>query len=746
MKIMHLMGGGDVGGAKTHIMSLVGALSRRHEVRLISFREGDFARQAGERGIDVRVIAGNRLGRSLRRLLEEIDEMQPEVIHCHGGRANLMGALARLRRDIPVVSTIHSDYRLDYLGNPVKQWTLGTANALALRRLDYYQPVADRMAQLLIRRGFSPQRLFPIYNGMEMDSAVPADFDRAAYCREKWGVEVAPEDVLCGIAARLTAVKDVETAIRGFAAAVRQNPHLRLFIAGEGEEKEKLQRLAGELGVAQRVVFCGWVSPIDRFFAAMDINLLTSLSETFPYSILEGVREGCLTICTDVGGMNELIDPEENGFLFQPGDVDALSRALVRAAGDEKLREKLSRRLYEKVCENFTLTKTVQRQEENYQRILRLFEKEKQGGRRGVVICGAYGRGNAGDDAILQAIVQQLESIDRDMPITVLSRRPEETRLVYRKEAVYTFHFPAFCRAFRRAKLYVNGGGSLIQDVTSTRSLRFYLYTLKAAKKRGCRVMMYGCGIGPVNNPANRKRAGRVLERYVDGITLRDENSREELRRMGVTRPEIVLSADPTLILPGASEWAVERQMRLLGIDPGREYLGLGLRPWRGLDSAVDEIAAAAEYAHRQYGLIPLFIPVEYPKDLTAARKVAARLHCPYALVDERLSIAMTIGLLSRMRVVMAMRLHALRFSAGHGVPAVGLSYDPKVDGFLKYIGSSTCVPLAGVERGQLQQMLESCLSGGMQPEIDRMTRLLRDKQQEDVRMAARLLGEEEQA
>ena len=69
MKIMHLMGGGDVGGAKTHIMSLVGALSRRHEVRLISFREGDFARQAGERGIDVRVIAGNRLGRSLRPIV-----------------------------------------------------------------------------------------------------------------------------------------------------------------------------------------------------------------------------------------------------------------------------------------------------------------------------------------------------------------------------------------------------------------------------------------------------------------------------------------------------------------------------------------------------------------------------------------------------------------------------------------------------------------------------------------------------
>src|SRR5699024_6132182 len=116
---------------------------------------------------------------------------------------------------------------------------------------------------------------------------------------EHWDVDIAPDDVLCGIAARLTAVKDIATCIRGFAGAAKEVPQLRLFIAGDGEDEKMLRDLSRELGVADRVTFCGWVSPINEFFASMDINLLTSVSETFPYSILEGVLEHCATICSD---------------------------------------------------------------------------------------------------------------------------------------------------------------------------------------------------------------------------------------------------------------------------------------------------------------------------------------------------------------------------------------------------------------------------------------------------------------
>ena len=86
--------------------------------------------------------------------------------------------------------------------------------------LDFHQAVADRMARTLISRGFHPEKIFTIYNGMDFGSPLEG-LDRAAYCREQWGIEVAPDDVLCGIAARLTAVKDIATCVRGFAGAVR---------------------------------------------------------------------------------------------------------------------------------------------------------------------------------------------------------------------------------------------------------------------------------------------------------------------------------------------------------------------------------------------------------------------------------------------------------------------------------------------------------------------------------------------
>src|SRR5699024_6005851 len=131
---------------------------------------------------------------------------------------------------------------------------------------------------------------------------------------------------------------------------------------------------------------------------------------------------------------------------------------------------------------------------------------------------------------------------------------PKATRLAYRVRSVSRTNFPAWRRAMGRAKLYINGGGSLIQDVTSRRSLWFYLHNIQTAKRRGCKVQMYGCGIGPVTRESHRKLAARVLSRSVDVITLREPDSREELRAMGVRGPEILLTADPALTLPRAED------------------------------------------------------------------------------------------------------------------------------------------------------------------------------------------------
>ena len=736
---MHVMGGGDVGGAKTQIMNTVTGLARRNEVMLVSFRAGPFADEARERGIDVRVIERHNPFRAARAMRDLVDEFQPDIIHCHGGRANLMGAIVRRSRRVPVVTTVHSDYKLDYLGNPFKQHTFGAANAVALRFLDFYQPVADRMARTLIERGFDPERIVKIYNGMEFKRP-EGNFDRASYLRESYGVEIDADDVLCGIAARLTAVKDIATTVRAFAEALQEAPRLRLFIAGDGEDEEMLKKLCAQLGVAARVTFCGWVSPVEPFFRAMDINLLSSVSETFPYSILEGICAGCATICSDVGGMPELIDTGENGYIFPVGDHKQLARYMVRLANDAKLRHTFAEALYEKASRDFSKDKMCERQEANYRHLLARFHRPKNE-RESIVICGAYGRGNAGDDAILEAIVQEMRALDPERTICVMSRRPKETRLVYRTNAIYTFNVFSVLRRFRRAALYINGGGSLMQDVTSTRSIWYYCYTLRAAKKRGCKVMMYGCGIGPINRAGNRKMAARTIDRSVDRITLRDDNSRAQLEQMGVTHPDIRVSADPTIILSPAPHEVVNLALEQSGIDPEGRYIGFGLRHWKGLDAALPEIAAAAEYAYEKHGLIPVFVPIEFPSDLTPAERVGALLRCPWHAVRTRQPIEVTIGILARMQAVVGIRLHSLMFSAGQGVPVVGMSYDIKVDGFLKYIGSRTCLQLRSVKAADLCRLIDECVSGALDEEVRRTARMLREREHENVRGAAALLG-----
>ena len=361
--------------------------------------------------------------------------------------------------------------------------------------------------------------------------------------------------------------------------------------------------------------------------------------------------------------------------------------------------------------------------------------------RESIVICGAYGRGNAGDDAILEAIVQEMRQLDPERTICVMSRRPKETRLIYRTNAIYTFNVFSVLRKFRHAALYINGGGSLMQDVTSTRSIWYYCYTLYAAKKRGCKVMMYGCGIGPINRPGNRRMAARTIDASVDRITLRDDNSRALLAEMGVTRPDIRVSADPTIILTPAPREIVNIALEQSGIDPNGKYIGFGLRNWKGLDTALPEIAAAANYAYEKHGLTPVFVPIEFPSDLMPAERVGALLHCPWHAVRTRQPIEVTIGILSRMKTVVGIRLHSLMFSAGQGVPVVGMSYDIKVDGFLKYIGSRTCLQLSSVKAEPLCRLIDECVSGALDNEVHRTAEMLRERESENVKGAAKLLN-----
>lgn len=340
--------------------------------------------------------------------------------------------------------------------------------------------------------------------------------------------------------------------------------------------------------------------------------------------------------------------------------------------------------------------------------------------RRGIVLCGAYGMENAGDDAILAAILQDMRRLEQDIPITVLARRPASVARRFGVTAIHPLNIFRWFFALKRSALFLSGGGSLLQDVTSRRSLWYYLLTIVLAKKTGCAVQLYGCGIGPFLWDTSREYTRRILNSCVNAITLRDEESMETLTNLGVTEPRMLLAADPAFRLESPSG---DRERKL----------GLVVRPWPDFWLRVPAFAAAARYAYERYKLPPVLICLS-PEDRTAAGSVAKALEaegipCSISLHPRRVG---------RMTLVLSMRLHGLIFALRDGAPAAGVSYDPKVSAFCREAGLP-CIELEDADGETLCRLIDEAIHLDTET-LSATAEILRQREKANARTAAEFL------
>ena len=121
MKVLTLISGGDTGGAKTHVHSLLAGLTSRIQVKMVCFTDGPFTQEARELGINTEVISDKNLMAALKKLVAMVKADGYDIIHSHGARGNMMAALLAHKTGLPTVTTVHSDYRLDYLGRPLSR-------------------------------------------------------------------------------------------------------------------------------------------------------------------------------------------------------------------------------------------------------------------------------------------------------------------------------------------------------------------------------------------------------------------------------------------------------------------------------------------------------------------------------------------------------------------------------------------------------------------------------------------------
>jgi N-acetylglucosaminyldiphosphoundecaprenol N-acetyl-beta-D-mannosaminyltransferase len=299
-----------------------------------------------------------------------------------------------------------------------------------------------------------------------------------------------------------------------------------------------------------------------------------------------------------------------------------------------------------------------------------------------LLLAGYFGSGNIGDEAILQALVSQIRKEFPYGSITALSEDPFETSGSYSINSVHKYSLLRILRELAGCDAFVLGGGGILQDVTSARSLVYYLFLIFLAKLLGKKTVLLGQGIGPIRNKFLLKRALK----NVDLITVRDERSFKELKSIGAKPRKLVLTSDLSFLLGTPDRENGKRLLEIEGIKKCRSRLiGMALRPpVRVKDPAAKykALAALCDHLIKEKDSQVVFLIFKYPGDTDVINQVLSFMKYPAHILLRRCTPAEMLDVISAFDALVGMRLHSLIFSSMAGTPGFGLSYDPKVESF----------------------------------------------------------------
>jgi polysaccharide pyruvyl transferase CsaB len=290
-----------------------------------------------------------------------------------------------------------------------------------------------------------------------------------------------------------------------------------------------------------------------------------------------------------------------------------------------------------------------------------------------VLLSGYYGFGNLGDEALLEVIVQRVRARFPALELEVLSATPATTASRYGVAAASRWDWRAIRSAVRRADVVLSGGGGLLQDATSLRSLLYYAAILREAKRARRKTMVFAQSIGPLDV------WGRlVVAQFCKGLdraTVRDERSRRLLQRL-VPRARVERTSDPVFLYDLPDE-PVDLSEDGLGPESG-PYAVVSVRKIAASRDTAAVVARAVDRLALRHGVRAAFLPLGGAGDAAVSTDVIRACQSNPVLLPE-CTLAKAASILRGARVVVGMRLHSLILAARYGVPFLAIAYDPKV-------------------------------------------------------------------
>ncbi|HAG11219.1 MAG TPA: polysaccharide pyruvyl transferase CsaB [Desulfotomaculum sp.] len=369
-------------------------------------------------------------------------------------------------------------------------------------------------------------------------------------------------------------------------------------------------------------------------------------------------------------------------------------------------------------------------------------------GKPHLVISGYYGFDNAGDEAILLSLVTAFRTICPEVQLTVLSSNPSNTANLYHVQALNRWQPGEVYRALREADMLVSGGGSLLQDVTGLKSLVYYLGVVWLALKLKKPVGFCGQGVGPVTSGIGRRLMKSIADK-VDLITVRDEQSANDLLEMGITSPPVYVTADPVFVLK-KNDFSPEQENKFLQ-SPHQDNqsgkvqstAGISIREW-SLFNEKDQLVVAKLADHlSDSGWQIIFLPFHYPTDFTACLRVKQLMKSPAQVIDKVLTAREAGSIIGSLDLLIGMRLHSLILAAVAGVPFIGISYDPKIKRFLNQLGLHPAGEASSLEYSKCLSAVNEVISNqdAFKNKIWRAVEILQPKALLNARLALELAG-----
>ena len=685
-----------IGGAETHIVELSKALKKRGIEVFVASQGGAYVRELETAGIKHFKLPLNKksipaMRKSYNGLREIIEEYKIDVVHSH---ARIPGfILANLRRKVGfrLVSTAHWVFKTGFPYNYLTNWgdrSLSVSDDIKKYLMDNYGIDEDNIRITI--NGIDTEK----FSGNTDYSDIKKEFDLKD---GKWRiVYVSRMDEDRSLAAK----KLIECA-----GEIRKEiPEVEIVVVGGGNDLKNVEEMAkaeNEKAGDRFIITTGSRTDINKFVASGDIFVgvsraaLEAMAAEKP-CIIAG-NEGYIGIF----GEDKLEVSRLTNFCCRGCEETTADRlkedvlSLYKAENKETL-GKYGKEIVEKYYSVETMADDAMKMYVSSIKGTRINEVVAEEfadidsftvthtKKKDVLISGYYGYKNSGDDSVLKGIVEGLKKRYPAVDITVLSRAPKETREIYGVNAISRFDFAKIYKAMKNTKLFISGGGSLLQDVTSRKSLMYYVTLINMAKRCKIKTMVYANGIGPVNYESSKRKTREALK-GVDIITLRENSSFEELKNLGVDLDNVKVTADPVFLLEPNME--IEEKLKAVGIED-KKFFCISVRGWKKLPADfTDRIGEFANKISEKYGLVPVFIPMQISMDGELTKEIMSKVKGQKTVILPSCGPEMLMGVLKKAEFVLGMRLHILIYSAKAGTPVIGLDYDPKVRATMEYLG-----------------------------------------------------------